>query len=72
MIFQAQEEATHLKEIIRLKDKEILNLTQMRANRNEEAQLHSIALDREKDMIINELRIHLVCGKVFSYKSCHS
>ena len=63
---QAQEETIHLKEIIRLKDKEILNLTQLRVNRSEEAQLQSIARDRDKDMTINELRIHLVRAMVFS------
>lgn len=57
---QAQEEAAHLKEIIRLKDKEIANLTLMQANRDEEVQMHCIARDKEKDMTINELKIHLV------------
>ncbi|XP_034252678.1 ankyrin repeat domain-containing protein 26-like [Thrips palmi] len=56
---KAQEEATHLKEIIRLKDKEIANLTQMRASRDEEAQMQSMARNKDKDMTINELRIHL-------------
>lgn len=56
---KAQEETIHLKEIIRLKDKEIANLTLMRANRDEEAQIQSMARDKEKEMTINELRIHL-------------
>ncbi|XP_026275568.1 uncharacterized protein LOC113204571 isoform X2 [Frankliniella occidentalis] len=56
---KAQEEAIHLKEIIRLKDKEIAHLTLIRANRDEEAHRQSMARDKEKDMTINELRIHL-------------
>ncbi|KAK3912622.1 Ankyrin repeat domain-containing protein 7 [Frankliniella fusca] len=56
---KAQEEALHLKEIIRLKDKEISHLTLMRASRDEEAHRQSMARDKEKDMTINELRIHL-------------
>lgn len=56
---KAQEEASHLKEIIRLKDKEIANLTLMRANRDEEVQIQSMARNKDKDMTINELKIHL-------------